>query len=309
MGIDEKDNDFEIDRSIEDETNSTASLPNHHDNDSQSAFPINSPPLCACTDASFRSRMPSLRWFDHLLPTRHENEAQKRSRAIDRSIEEDESRRRREHKIIVLGSRSGDDIIKTMRKVQAQRTGDTYIDSEVHNSIVDVRVPVSDNFTAHLFNLPSRMNGRERKNWVHFFQDGLKAVFFVVDLEIYSETLFEATEGNQMHELIMLFENIANSRSFEQATPALIFNRVEAFKEKLAHHLFKQEFPDYAGDDNNIDAMVEYLVSQFNQGLKDPSRRRIPAYVLPGKDWDMFEQVVRAIEENVVPLSEDGRVL
>ncbi|KAK4207138.1 G-protein alpha subunit-domain-containing protein [Rhypophila decipiens] len=309
MGVHEKDNDFETDRSTKEETDSTASLLIHHDNDFQPACPITSLPIYARTDASFRSRVPSLRWLEHILPTRHEIEAKKRSRAIDRSIMEDEERRRREHKIIVLGSRSGDDIIKTMRKEQARRTVDTHIDPEVHDSIVDVRVPVSENFTAHLFNLPRRMNSRERKNWIHFFQDGLKAVFFVVDLDIYNKTLFEAPEENQMQESIMLFESIANSTFFEQATPVLIFNRVEVLKEKLARYSFKKDFPDYAGDENDIEAMVEYLVGQFNQGVKDLLRGRIPGYALPAEEHVMFEQVVRATEENVLPFSEDGRVL
>ncbi|KAM7219789.1 hypothetical protein V8F06_004823 [Rhypophila decipiens] len=95
----------------------------------------------------------------------------------------------------------------------------------------------------------------------------------------------------------------------QKVTPVLIFNRAEAFNEKLAHHPFKQSFPDYAGDEHDIDAIVEYLVGQFNQGVKDPSRGRIPGYVLPANEHGMFEQVVRAIEENVLPLSGDGRVL
>jgi guanine nucleotide-binding protein subunit alpha len=56
----------------------------------------------------------------------------------------------------------------------------------------------------------------ERKKWIHVF-DNVQVVLFLVAISGYDHVLVEDRNGNQMHEALMLFESISNSKYFERS--------------------------------------------------------------------------------------------
>lgn len=244
---------------------------------------------------------PYMSWINQLLSVKQEYEAKRRSRSIDRSIIEDEKRLRREHRIIMLGSPSGAEITKNLIKFQARKNGDggETICTSVGPRILDVRIPISGGFTAHLFDLPSRISGRERKHWIHLARDMVSAFLFVVDLDVYCESCPEDATSNQIEEFIFLFDSVVNAACFANMVPILAFYHVELFKENLSRYPFKKYFPEYTGREQDVDSVVEYLVARFNRVVKDPARGRIPGHLISSQEEMMFRQILEAVEKRV----------
>lgn len=304
------DEDLGTDKSLkEDGIESIAPLLRYDDMVSSPSIPASSAPRKTATmrsetgNRNILSRITAAGWVDYLMSMKQEAEAKRRSRAIDRSIMKDESRLHRERRFITLGAESGTEILQTMKKVQAQQTGNTNdMILDVERSIVELRFPISGGFTAHLFTLPQGIYRRERKHWIHL-AERVTGVLFVVDLDIYCDVLLEDPHVNHMQEFIMLFDSIVNSRFFTKAIPILIFNHIERFKAKLERYPFKNYFPEYSGGGNDVDAAVEYLISRFNQVVRDSWRGRIPGYRISSEEEVMFRQVVKAIDETLLKRS------
>ncbi|KAM7201195.1 G-protein alpha subunit domain containing protein [Naviculisporaceae sp. PSN 640] len=189
-----------------------------------------------------------------------------------------------------------------MRNVQAQESEDGVKGAETSTgpSILDVRFPLSAGFTAHLFEVPSRVSsGRERKHWIHLARDMVSLFLFVVDLDGYCEPSFENSARSQMEELILLFGTVVNSPSFAKTTPILVFHHVELFEEKLARYPFKKYFPEYIGGEDDMEGAVEHLVTRFNRVVKDQAKGRIPGYLISAEDKVVYRQVEEAVMKAV----------
>ncbi|KAJ5267727.1 guanine nucleotide-binding protein subunit alpha [Penicillium angulare] len=83
----------------------------------------------------------------------------------------------------------------------------------------------------------------ERKKWIHCFED-VGCLIFVVALSGYDQCLVEDQNANQMHEAMMLFDSLANSKWFKRKPIILFLNKIDLFKEKLAISPVSTYFPD-----------------------------------------------------------------
>eukprot|EP01125_Pyxidicula_operculata_P013904 TRINITY_DN4615_c0_g1_i3.p1 TRINITY_DN4615_c0_g1~~TRINITY_DN4615_c0_g1_i3.p1 ORF type:complete len:286 (-),score=48.91 TRINITY_DN4615_c0_g1_i3:100-957(-) len=86
----------------------------------------------------------------------------------------------------------------------------------------------------------------ERKKWIHFFQD-VTAVLFFVALSEYDLMLYEDDETNRMHESLKLFDEICNSKWFQNVPIILFLNKTDIFREKIKKVNITTAFPDYPG--------------------------------------------------------------
>ncbi|KAI0465134.1 hypothetical protein LJB42_000356 [Komagataella kurtzmanii] len=102
----------------------------------------------------------------------------------------------------------------------------------------------------------------ERRKWIHCFED-ITAVVFVLAVSEFNQTLFEDERVNRVHEAILLFESLCNSRWFVDTPFILFLNKIDLLEEKLQQTNFKEYFPDYTGDVHNVDSVVTYLERTF----------------------------------------------
>merc|ERR1712129_253767 len=81
----------------------------------------------------------------------------------------------------------------------------------------------------HIFDVGGQRN--ERKKWIHCFE-GVTAVIFVASLSSYNEVLLEDENVIVMSEEINLFDQICNSRWFQDTAFILFSNKRDLFEEK-----------------------------------------------------------------------------
>jgi guanine nucleotide-binding protein G(i) subunit alpha len=125
----------------------------------------------------------------------------------------------------------------------------------------------------------------ERKKWIHCFEN-VTSIIFCVALSEYDQVLLEESSQvcetkhhsqavinvmmlmfcfqNRMHESLILFDSVVNSRWFVQTSIILFLNKVDLFKQKLGRSPLSNYFPDYTGG-NDVNRAAKYLLWRFNQ--------------------------------------------
>jgi guanine nucleotide-binding protein G(i) subunit alpha len=104
----------------------------------------------------------------------------------------------------------------------------------------------------------------ERKKWIHTFKK-VNAIVFLVDIAAYDRSLFEDESANRMQEALTVFESIVNSRHFPptQTRFILLFTKVDRLEETLRRSPIRKFFPDFEGDEKNVENFKAYIGSRF----------------------------------------------
>lgn len=102
----------------------------------------------------------------------------------------------------------------------------------------------------------------ERKKWIHCFE-GITAVLFVLAMSEYDQMLFEDERVNRMHESIMLFDTLLNSKWFRNTPFILFLNKMDIFEEKVKRMPIRKFFPNYQGRVGDAEAGVKYFENLF----------------------------------------------
>lgn len=102
----------------------------------------------------------------------------------------------------------------------------------------------------------------ERKKWIHCF-DNITAILFVLAISEYDQMLFEDEKVNRMHEAIILFDSLCNSKWFLNTPFILFLNKIDLFEMKLSKSPLKRYFPDYKGKSNDVDEAVKFFEKIF----------------------------------------------
>ena len=137
------------------------------------------------------------------------------------------------------------------------------------SGIVEERYLI-DNVPFHMYDVGGQRN--ERKKWIHCF-DTVTAVIFVAAISEYDQVLYEDHSANRIQEALALFEEICNSRWFEDTSIILFLNKRDLFETKIAHKTMEsmEMWKDCtAGNDPGLG--IEYLKQRFlklNQTSKD----------------------------------------
>lgn len=109
------------------------------------------------------------------------------------------------------------------------------------------------------------------KKWIHQFQN-VTALFFVVSLADFCETLEEDGWSNQLLEALKLFNDIVNNRWFTSTPVLIFFNHMATFAEKLKQTPLTVCFPDYADDPHHVDTCLEFVKQKFLSTSQSESR-------------------------------------
>ena len=79
----------------------------------------------------------------------------------------------------------------------------------------------------------------------------------------YDQMLFEDERVNRMHESIMLFDTLLNSRWFANTPFILFLNKVDLFEEKIKRSPIRPWFPKYPGRLGDSETGLQYFESLF----------------------------------------------
>ena len=176
------------------------------------------------------------------------------------------------------------------------------------------------NLTYRMFDVGGQRS--ERKKWIHVF-DNVQVVLFLVAISGYDHVLVEDRNGvsqtasvyydewngdvltnesqNQMHEALMLFESIANSKYFEKSALILFLNKMDLFREKLLSGTapIREHFPDYMGDDSDVEAAQEFFASKFKNLVRDPGKDAYVHYT-NATDTNLLDKTMKSVQDMIV---------
>ncbi|KAG7835196.1 hypothetical protein KL943_002511 [Ogataea angusta] len=137
----------------------------------------------------------------------------------------------------------------------------------------------------------------ERKKWIHCFQD-ITCALFVLAVSEYDQMLFEDERVNRMHEAIMLFESLCNSKWFANTPFILFLNKVDLLEDKLRRSPLRKYFPDYKGKTNDLEDTLQY----FEKLFLSLNRANKPIYVhrTCATDTESMKFVLTAITDMII---------
>ncbi|KAF2858199.1 G-protein alpha subunit [Piedraia hortae CBS 480.64] len=154
------------------------------------------------------------------------------------------------------------------------------------------------NFTYRMFDVGGQRS--ERKKWIHVF-DNVQVVLFLVAISGYDHVLLEDRNGNQMHEALMLFESISNSRYFAKAALILFLNKIDLFSEKVrsGSSPISRHFPDYSGTDTDVDTAKVFFAQKFRNTVRDPDKE-IYVHYTNATDTNLLEKTMKSVQDIIV---------
>eukprot|EP00461_Guttulinopsis_vulgaris_P000858 UN00858 len=138
----------------------------------------------------------------------------------------------------------------------------------------------------------------ERKKWIHCFQ-GCTAVLFVAAISEYDQLLFEDDRTNRLVESIKLFDEMVNNKWFQQTSMLLFLNKNDLFEEKIRRVPLRKFFPKYSGNDGDIEGAKNWILQQFLQKNKNPSKV-VYSHVTCATNQDNVRAVFQAVKDILI---------
>ncbi|ODV84209.1 hypothetical protein CANARDRAFT_201684 [[Candida] arabinofermentans NRRL YB-2248] len=137
----------------------------------------------------------------------------------------------------------------------------------------------------------------ERKKWIHCFQD-ITCALFVLAVSEYDQMLFEDERVNRMHEAIMLFESLCNSKWFANTPFILFLNKVDLLEDKVRKSPLRKYFPDFKGKSNDAEDALQYFENLF----LSLNRLNKPIYVhrTCATDTESMKFVLTAVTDMII---------
>lgn len=148
----------------------------------------------------------------------------------------------------------------------------------------------------------------ERKKWIHCFEN-VTCVIFVAAISEYDQVLFEDETTNRVEEALNLFDEICNSRWFEQTSMILFLNKRDLFMEKITKVPLTVCFDDYIGPANDYDYGCEFFREKFEARNK-LSEKEIYTHVTCATDTSNISHVFNAVKDIIIKQSlRDGGLI
>lgn len=166
----------------------------------------------------------------------------------------------------------------------------------------------------------------ERKKWIHVF-DNVQVVLFLVAISGYDHVLVEDRNGvsicsaianylvadiaqNQMHEALMLFESISNSKYFDRSALILFLNKIDLFREKIAGGMSRisKVFPDYTGAPTDVEAGQEFFAAKFRNLVRQP-KKEVYIHYTNATDTDLLKKTMASVQDMIVQRNLNALIL
>lgn len=104
-----------------------------------------------------------------------------------------------------------------------------------------------------------------------------------------------------MHEALMLFESIANSKYFEKSGLVLFLNKIDLFKEKVesGRANIVDFFPDYMGPSRNVEAGQKFFADKFKNLVRDSSKE-VYVHYTNATDTNLLDKTMKSVQDMIV---------
>lgn len=102
-----------------------------------------------------------------------------------------------------------------------------------------------------------------------------------------------------MHEALMLFDSICNSQWFKRTSMILFLNKIDVFQRKIKSSPVSKFFPDFSGDDNNLDETKAFFRIRFERLNKDPGKIVYTHYT-DATDTKLLRHVMNAVNDTIL---------
>lgn len=112
----------------------------------------------------------------------------------------------------------------------------------------------------------------ERKKWIHVFEN-VAVNIFLVDISEYDQVLYEDQSTNRMQESLVLWDNICNSKWFQNTSTVLFFTRTDCLKSKLATRPINNYCVDFSGDPTSLEDVKDYIEKKFLSLNRNPKKK------------------------------------
>eukprot|EP01083_Nonionella_stella_P029129 80268_1 len=155
----------------------------------------------------------------------------------------------------------------------------------------------------NIFDVGGQRN--ERKKWIHCF-DSVTAVIFVASLSSYNEVLLEDENVIVMKEEMNLFDQICNSRWFEETAFILFLNKRDLFEEKYKTNgiSLKSCFEDYTGDPSydSVEEPMAFIKKKYLERNNNTSKQ-IYSHFTCATDRDNVFNLFNDVQQVVIQTS------
>lgn len=137
----------------------------------------------------------------------------------------------------------------------------------------------------------------ERKKWIHCFEN-VTSVIFVAAISEYDQVLYEDESTNRMMEALDLFDEICNSRWFQDTSIILFLNKRDLFLEKIRKVPLTVCFKDYDGR-QDYEEGCRFLQAQFESRNRS-STKEVYTQITCATDKTNIMHVFNAAKDIVI---------
>ena len=104
-----------------------------------------------------------------------------------------------------------------------------------------------------------------------------------------------------MHEALMLFESIANSKYFERSALILFLNKMDLFTEKILSGKapIREHFPDFMGEERNLHAGQDFFAQKFRNLIRD-NQKEVYVHYTNATDTNLLEKTMKSVQDMIV---------
>ncbi|KYQ93086.1 G-protein subunit alpha 4 [Tieghemostelium lacteum] len=140
-----------------------------------------------------------------------------------------------------------------------------------------------------------------RRKWIHCFEN-VTAVLFVASLTAYYRFLEEDETTNQLQDSLDLFQEIANSKYFNESIIVLFLNKKDIFQKRIESIPLSKYFPEYTGP-NNRKSASKYIASMF---LEKSPKKKIYIHQTCAVDTTNIKFVFQSITDDLIKKTLDS---
>lgn len=140
-----------------------------------------------------------------------------------------------------------------------------------------------------------------RNSWLVFFED-VTCVLFVASLSSYDQVMAEETDVNRMVDSIVLFQDLANTKTLEKKPFILFLNKKDIYDRKIKTRNIVDYFPGYKGAPGDSAQGIKYFESKF----KDPNivSKPVTTHITCCTDTEFMKVILWTVVKTVL----DGRL-
>ncbi|TNY21030.1 heterotrimeric G-protein alpha subunit (G-alpha, GPA1) [Rhodotorula diobovata] len=137
----------------------------------------------------------------------------------------------------------------------------------------------------------------ERKKWINCFSD-VQVLLFVLAISEYNQMLYEDESVSRIAEATTLWQSIANSKWFHNASIILFLNKIDLFRNKLEMYKLADYLQEYDGP-NTYEATTLWLSQHFTR-LYENKRRALILHLTCATDTTQIRTVLAAVQEQIL---------